>query len=464
MRRARLDSDQLLARGVVIAQDIQIMKRFRCAILILGVGLALAGTPRADMIGHGGMVRAVAFSPDGRRVLTGSFDFSAIVWDFEEQRQLARLDGHDGPVTAVAFVAGGEQAVTASDDRVVRIWRLSGDKPSLLHRLEGHTHKVMGLAVSADGRIIASGGWDKTVQLWDGATGGPIRTINVTTPVNAVAFVNAGKWLAVGGHDNTIRLLDVETGLSRGVLSGHQMGITRLRAAPGGLRLISASIDKTVRLWDVPELKLVRVLERHDSQVFDVDFLPDGGSAVSVGRDGFLIRWNLESGKIDRSIKAHDKIIWGVAVSPNGRFAVTGSSDETGRVWHLASGDRIGAEAPRVGEPQPWMDSNHPGARLYRKCARCHVLDAASGRRSGPPLRGLFGRRAGSVAGYNYSGALTDAQFVWNDETIFKLFDLGPDKFLPGTKMPVQRVGDPKRLVQLVDYLKQLTAPPTTGD
>ncbi len=238
------------------------------------------------------------------------------------------------------------------------------------------------------------------------------------------------------------------------------MGITRLRAAPGGMRLISASIDKSVRVWDVANLKLIQTLERHESQVFDVDILADGRSAVSVGRDGNLVRWNLQTGKIDRTIKAHDKIIWGVAVSPDGRFAVTGSSDETGRVWHLASGDRIGAEAPPVGEPQPWMKSQHPGAELYRKCARCHVLDAASGRRSGPPLRGLFGRRAGSVAGYNYSEALNGARFDWNDETIFKLFDLGPDKFLPGTKMPLQRVGDPKRLVQLVDYLKQLTALP----
>jgi len=436
------------------------MGQFKNVFLIFVAFLAFVGKPYADMLGHGGMVRAVAFSPDGRRVLTGSFDYSAIIWDFEEQRQIARLDGHNGPVTAVAFVASGDQAVTGSDDHVVRIWKMNGEKASLLHRLEGHTHKVMSLAVSTDGRTIASGGWDKTVRLWDAITGKSIQTIKVTTPVNAVTFVNAGKWLAIGGHDNIIRLLDVETGLSHGVLSGHQMGITRLRAIPGGMRLISASIDKSVRVWDIPKLKLLRTLERHESQVFDVDILPNGDAVVSVGRDGNLIWWSLKTGKIIRTIKAHDKIVWSVSVSPDGRFAVTGSSDETGRVWHLASGDRIGAEAPPSSEPQPWMKSQHPGAQLYRKCARCHVLDAASGQRSGPPLRGLFGRRVGSVAGYNYSKALTDARFEWNDETIFKLFDLGPDKFMPGTKMPLQRIRNPKRLVQLVDYLKQLTAPP----
>ena len=108
-------------------------------------------------------------------------------------------------------------------------------------------------------------------------------------------------------------------------------------------------------------------------------------------------------------------------------------------------------------EPKPWLDSDHPGAPLFKKCARCHSLSANGRRRSGPHLSGLFGRPAGSVKGYNYSDALTGVDFRWNKKTLFQLFDQGPDKYLPGTKMPVQRVPDSEKLTQFVDYLKEIT-------
>ncbi|MBI2978577.1 MAG: c-type cytochrome, partial [Rhodospirillales bacterium] len=141
-------------------------------------------------------------------------------------------------------------------------------------------------------------------------------------------------------------------------------------------------------------------------------------------------------------------------------FAVTASSDERVRVWHLESGDRIGITGETDDEPQPWLTSDHPGAPLFKKCARCHSLNANGHERSGPHLAGLFGRPAGSVKGYNYSKALTDVDFKWNEETLFQLFDQGPDKYLPGTKMPVQRVTSREQLAQLVEYLKQITRTP----
>ncbi|MEK9724137.1 MAG: c-type cytochrome, partial [Rhodospirillaceae bacterium] len=280
--------------------------------------------------------------------------------------------------------------------------------------------------------------------------------IQVPVPVNAVAFV-AGGMIAVGGHDSTIRIYDTATGAPRGKMVGHKMGITELRASADGRRLLSSSIDKTLGLWDVAGFEAIRTLERHDSQVYGVRFTPDGKRAVSGGRDGFLMVWDLETGKLLKSFKGHDKIIWAVAISPDGRFAVSGSSDDTARVWHLASGDRIGPPAEEAGEPQPWLDSNHPGAGLYKKCARCHALTAEGARRSGPHFAGLFGRRVGTVEGYRYSDALKGRNFVWNEDTLFRLFDEGPDKFLPGTKMPVQRVTDRTALIHLVEYMKELT-------
>lgn len=433
------------------------------AVIVLSLVLALSsslpsGPVLADMSGHGGMVRALDISNDGRRVLSGSFDFSARLWDFAGQTEIGVLDDHGGPVTDVAFV-GDNQALTASDDMTAILWDLKTLKP--IKRLKGHGHKVMGLAVSKDAKHAVTGSWDKTVRLWNLDQGKALRTFTNSSPVNAVVFTDGGKTIAAGGHNGKIHIWSAETGLSKGVLEGHELGITGLSVSPDGRRLLSSSIDKTLRLWDLETMTEIRVYKEHEAPIFAAAFSPDGKTALSAGRKGILIQWDLVKGNAIRTIRAiRDRrtIVWSVAFSPDGRFALTGSSDELIRVWHLESGDRIGLAAEGDNEPKPWLASNHPGARLFTKCARCHSLNAKGRGRSGPHLAGLFGRAAGSVEGYNYSSALTGVDFRWNEKTLYDLFDKGPDKYLPGTKMPVQRVPNTKQLTELVDYLKELTS------
>jgi len=276
-----------------------------------------------------------------------------------------------------------------------------------------------------------------------------------------VAFAEGGKTIAAGGHDGKIWVWNSETGLSKGSLEGHALGITGLSTSPDGTKMLSASIDKTLRLWDLKTMTEVKIYKEHDGPVYAVTFAPDGKTALSAGREGTLVQWNLADGnpiRAIRAIRARKTIVWSVAFSPDGRFALTAGSDDLIRVWHLESGDRIGLAAEGDKEPKPWLDSDHPGAKVYKKCARCHSLSADGKGRSGPHFAGLFGRAAGSVEGYNYSSALTGVNFRWNKKTLYDLFDQGPAKYLPGTKMPMQMVPDAEQLNQLVDYLKEITA------
>lgn len=425
------------------------------------MGFCLLGLPdsaKSDLLGHGGMVRAVAVSPDGRYALSGSFDFSAILWDFGEQTELAVLDGHDAPVNDVAFLNDSYRAVTVSDDGSAIIWSLANaTRPVVLHRLTGHRHKVMALAVAPVGNLVATGGWDQTVRVWNADTGENISIIETGTPVNALAFSHDGQVLAVGGHDGRIQTWRVTEGRFGPVLGGHAMGITKLAASPLDMRLLSAGIDGTVRLWDMVQGEALRTYEWHEKQAFSVSFSPDGNAAVSAGREGELVLWSLNANSPPKRIRAHDTMIWSTAVTPDGRFALSASTDETVRVWHLETGDRIGPVGAASGEPQPWLESDHPGAALFTKCARCHNLRADGVRRSGPHFAGLFGRPVGQVAGYNYSNALRGVDFEWNTDTLTALFREGPDVFLPGTKMPVQRVTNATELANLIDYLRIVT-------
>ena len=98
------------------------------------------------------------------------------------------------------------------------------------------------------------------------------------------------------------------------------------------------------------------------------------------------------------------------------------------------------------------------GKRLFRACKACHSVEAGGGVVVGPPLHGVFGRRAGTVDGYKYSGALANAKIVWTEETIDSLFALGPDVFTPGSKMPLQAMTNPKDRADLIAYLRIATA------
>ena len=433
-----------------------VLARAGAAIFFISILVIPARPVLADLLGHGGMVRAVAVSPDGRRVVTGSFDYSVRAWDFGEQSEAGVLEGHAGPVNAVGFV-GNTRAVSASDDGTAIIWDLTTGNP--LVRLEGHGHKVMGLAVSADGRQIATAGWDHAVRLWNTADGRPGLVLRAPAPMNAVVFAGQGKLVAAAGHDGALHLWDRVNGTPRGKLEGHERGVAQLAVSADGRRVLSAGIDRTVRLWDMIALRQIAVFRHHDAQVYAVAFLPDSQDAISAGRNGIVAAWSLADGKVRREIQAHETMTWGLAASPDGRFAVSVGSEGSGRIWHLETGDRIGGEAETAGDARPWLNDAHPGARLFGKCARCHALTENGPKKSGPHFAGLFGRRAGSLADYHYSVALKDASFAWDDASLFRLFSDGPDIMLPGTKMPVQRVTDAGELRQLIEYLKRATAP-----
>lgn len=429
---------------------------FASGVMTALITVCLALPVGADFTGHGGMIRGIALSPDGSRVMTASFDYTARLWDFASQNELAALNGHTGPVNAVAFMPDGRHAVSAGDDGVLIAWDLRNN--TARHRFEGHTAKIADVSVSSDGALIATASWDQTVRLWDLQRQSEVNRLTHDTPVNAVAFAPDHSIVYSGGNNGQIAVWAVSDGSLLYTFPAHDMAVTDVAVSPDGTRLLSASIDETVRVWNLETRRELHVLRGHAGPVFSVAFSPDGGKAVSAGLDGLVILWALEAGKSIRWIEAHDGPAWAVAFSRDGRFALSAGSDETLRLWHLDSGSQIGTPVSTDGDPKPWLDSSHPGATLFRSCAACHDLEAEKQRRSGPHLEGLFGRRVGTVPGYTYSSALTKAEFVWNHETLTALFRDGPDVMVPGSKMPLQRIPDAKALDALVAYLEIVTA------
>ncbi len=424
---------------------------------LLAVALGLPGAPAAgaDLSGHGGPVRSLAVSPDGRTALTGGFDYAVMLWDLRTARELGRMTAQDAAIGAVAFL-GRDRLVSASDDGSLALWdRASG---RLIQRKPAHGAKISALALSEDGQTLASAGWDRRVQLWRIGELSPLAAIAAADNINALVFISDGR-LAGGSYDASLRLWDSRSGAELAVLSGHEAGINALIALPGG-RLASGSSDMSVWWWDVGEGAQSEVLLGAEAAVLSLAAAPDGAWIAAGDAQGFVSVWDSAGGLL-RRWRAHVGPVWALTLAAgSGPALLSAGGDGLVRSWPIAREGPAGADiAPEAGPLASLARSADPGERLFAKCGACHTLTPEGGNKAGPTLHGLFGRRAGSVAGYPYSPALRNSSIVWTEQTVDKLFALGPHIMTPGSKMPLQRMADPSERAALIGYLKRQTQP-----
>ena len=163
--------------------------------------------------GHNGTVDSAAFSPDSRRLITGSFDKTVKLWDVETGRLIRTFEGHGNLVRHVAYSPDGRRIASASADNTVRLWDVETGRS--LRTYQGHGGTAKWVAFSPDGRRLASASDDKTVKLWDAESGALLRTMTGHTDfVNSVTLSPDGRVLASGSNDNSAKLWDPETGRS----------------------------------------------------------------------------------------------------------------------------------------------------------------------------------------------------------------------------------------------------------
>jgi tetratricopeptide (TPR) repeat protein len=201
---------------------------------------------------HQDSVFGVAFSPDGKTVLTGSGDKTARLWD-ATGRPLGQPMTHQETVYRVAFGPDGKTVLTRSDDKTARLWDATTGRP--LGQPMTHQSVVSDAAFSPDGKTVLTGSFDKTARLWDATTGQPLGLpLTHQGWVWAVAFSPDGKTVLTGSADKTARLWDATTGQPLGPPLTHQDVVWAVAFSPGGKTVLTAGYENTARLWDVSEL------------------------------------------------------------------------------------------------------------------------------------------------------------------------------------------------------------------
>jgi len=421
-----------------------------------GVGPALAVfaafvmPAHAQLRGHGGPVRALAITADGKTAISGSFDETAIRWSLARDAAEQVMRFHDGSVNAVALFPDG-RIVTAGQDRRVALWTPGADRPATV--FEGHEAPVVALAVAPNGSMIASASWDRTVRLWPLAGGAPRVLEGHQQNVNGVAFTPDGRALVSAGYDLTLRIWP---------LSG---GAPTVATLPSPLNAVAVAADGEIvtggadgKVYFVsPTGELRGTVAASETPLIALALSRDGALVAAAGVRGSVAIIDRRSRSVARVLVGPGLPVWSAAFLPDNRTLLTGGTDRMIRRWDAVTGEPIGGVALAGGDDALAAYAGDHGAEVFRACVACHTLRADAIGRAGPTLAGIFGRKIATLPGYRYSEALKKLDIVWTPETVAKLFEVGPAKYTPGTKMPEQTIGSPEDREALVRFLEKAT-------
>jgi len=238
----------------------------------------------------------VTCNPVGRRIAIGT-DNTIRVCDAETGAEPAVLPGHEGDVRAVAFSPDGRRiAIVRNGNSMVRI--CDAESGADVAVLRGPSNDVRGIAYSPDGRQIASAdAWDKTVRVWDAESGAKLAVLyGHTSAVNGVAYSPDGQHIVSCASDATIRVWDTVSGREIAVLRGHVGNVLSVAYSEDGQRIISGSADLTIRVWDAKGYAMLAVLGNRVGYVYRVCGTADGRRIITDSRNGMIRVWDARSG------------------------------------------------------------------------------------------------------------------------------------------------------------------------
>ncbi|NER02790.1 MAG: protein kinase [Okeania sp. SIO3C4] len=282
--------------------------------------------------GHSDWVRAVAISPDGGTVVSGSEDKTIKIWDWVNTSLQGTLATESDKIFTVAITPDGQTIISGGADGTIKIWDLTTG--SLKNTLTGRSKGVFSIAISDDGQTVISGGGDGTIKIWDLATESLKATLTGHSKAVYAVAINSEKRIIVSGSgDGDIKIWDLATGSLISTLDGHSDRIFSVAISSDGQNVVSGSADKTIKIWDLVTGSLKNTLTDHSNEVWSVAISPDGQTIVSGSEDKTIKIWDLATGSLKNTLTGHTWVVTSIAISSDGQTIVSGSDDKTIKIW-----------------------------------------------------------------------------------------------------------------------------------
>jgi WD40 repeat protein/serine/threonine protein kinase len=292
-----------------------------------------------------GMVRGLAYSPDGGWIAAANHDGTVSLWDATTGRELRTLRGHEGAVEAIAIDRGGRRLASAGEDKTVRIWDpATGDQ---LRVLRGHSEPVTGVAWCPVRDEVVSVAYcprehverGAEIKQWDPATGQELRAFYNGLGWNStgVAYSPDGRHFGtISDWGANIRVWDATDGHAIAVRRTDADGLLAVAIDPKGDRVAAARNGAgAVMVWN-PATDGVVFCRGHDGPAYSVAFSPDGQRLASAGEDGTLRLWNPATGAALVTLRGHTSSVAAVAFSPDGRSLVSAGAGAI-KAWDLTA-------------------------------------------------------------------------------------------------------------------------------
>jgi WD40 repeat protein/tetratricopeptide (TPR) repeat protein len=347
-------------------------------------------TELKGIFSHGDDVFSVAFSRDGKTILTASMDKTARLWDVASGQPLGPRLVHPAVVTAAVFSPDGRTILTGTGTRdqpnKAQLWDVATGRTIGVPM--AHSQMVMSVAFSPDGQTILTGSEDHMARLWDAASGRPIGPAMAHSgAVLRAAFSPDGQSILTGSYDKTARLWDAASGRPLGPPLVHPAGVSSAAFSPDGRSILTGCYDKTARLWDAASGRPIGQPISHPDTVHSGAFSPDGRSILTGCFDGTVQLWDAAVGRRIGQPLEHPGAVWSVAFSPDGRSILTACGDGMARLWDGEVDRPVGR--PLEQETSTATMAFGPGGQSFVVAGndgKVRLRDVAAGRLLGRPV------------------------------------------------------------------------------